>query len=229
MFSAEPIVIAAGSTDCEAMNTGVFLQPVNTVSSLAFSVAGVAIVMWANRTVGSERVNRQIFGTLMVATGLGSVAFHGFDGRLWNFFHDITFLSAVWTVAVVNVAELKRWRTPMGWSTVLGGMAVFSVILAIGPGVTNVLTFGVAVTLIASDAVLERSGGINRLVWSAAVASMAVAVLFFLLGRTGGALCDPDSLFQGHGLWHFFAATALTLYFVATSNARTSRPAGSQE
>jgi hypothetical protein len=52
---------------------------------------------------------------------------------------------------------------------------------------------------------------------------MTVAVVFFLLGRTGGILCDPEGLIQGHGLWHVMSALALTLYFIATSRSRLIR------
>lgn len=218
------LVVAAGTTDCETISDGLLLQPVNSLSSLAFSVAGIAILVWGQRTEGAERVNRHIFGVLMILTGLGSLAFHGFDGRVWHFAHDVSFLAVVWMIAVVNVAELREWRRPVGWGAVLVGVAVFTVTLIIGPGTTNVMTALVVLALVVSDIILERSGGgIDRLVWVASLVSMGIAVLFFVLGRTGGPLCDPDSLLQGHALWHVFAAVAITLYFVSTSKARTIR------
>ncbi|MEI2620306.1 MAG: hypothetical protein V9G09_06160 [Candidatus Nanopelagicales bacterium] len=36
----------------------------------------------------------------------------------------------------------------------------------------------------------------------------------FALSRTGGPLCDPDSWFQGHGVWHVLTAVALGLWAV---------------
>ncbi len=48
-----------------------------------------------------------------------------------------------------------------------------------------------------------------------AVGSAATGAAFNLLGRTGGPLCDPDSLLQGHALWHVLTAVALGAWAVA--------------
>lgn len=164
-----------------------------------------------------------MFGTAMFLTGIGSLLFHGYEGSFAQFSHDITFLVTIWMLAAINVAEVREWKRSVGWGIVGIGAAVFTVALLIGPGITNVITAVVAVALVASDLILERRGGIVRPVWFASLVAMALAMIFFLLGRTGSGTCDPTSWFQGHGLWHVFSAIALTLYFVATSNARLVR------
>jgi len=180
---------------------------------------------WAARATGTERINRHVVGLLMVVTGIGSFAFHGCDGAPWQFLHDISFLITIWTIAVINVADYRRWDRPVGWGIVGVGVAVFSAALLIGPTLTNLLTGLVGAALVVSDLMIERSGLLNRTVWLVSLATMVGAVAVFLLGRTGGPLCDPDSVFQGHGVWHLLSATAITLYFVATSGARQNREA----
>jgi hypothetical protein len=213
-------ILAAGQGDCESLDSGVLLQPVNAVSSLAFTVVGLAIVWWARKAHGHERILRIVFGTVMVATGFGSFGFHGFDHPLAQFSHDITFLALVWMLATINVAEVLGWSRKTGWMVVGFGVALLSAVLAVGPTVTNILTVVVTAALIGSDVVLERRGGIARPWWIASLVAMAIAVAAFILGRTGAPLCDPDSVFQGHALWHLFAAAAIGMYFVATSSAR---------
>jgi len=56
---------------------------------------------------------------------------------------------------------------------------------------------------------------------AAAVFSAGVIVWFF--SRTGGALCSPDSLIQGHAVWHLAAAAAVGILFGAPSRV-PSRP-----
>jgi hypothetical protein len=196
---------------------------VNAVSSLAFALSGFGILLWATRATGHERLLRIIFGTAMIATGIGSYLFHGYDNRFAQFAHDITFLVTIWILAVINVSEVRSWNRTVGWGVVGIGVAVFTVALVIGPGITNVITILVTVALVASDVTLERVGGISRLWWVASLVAMTVAVVFFLLGRTGGIFCDPEGLIQGHGLWHVMGALALTLYFIATSRSRLIR------
>jgi hypothetical protein len=103
------------------------------------------------------------------------------------------------------------------------GVVIFTGALLIGPGITNVITVGVTAALVASDIVLERIGGISRPIWISSLVAMVAAIVFFLIGRTASAICDPASWFQGHGLWHAMSALALTLYFVATSRSRLIR------
>ena len=90
------LILAAGDTDCEVYSNGWLLQPVNALSSLLFSVAGIVIVAWALRVEGHERTLRTIFGLAMVATGIGSFLFHGFDSAIAQFLHDITFLVTIY-------------------------------------------------------------------------------------------------------------------------------------
>jgi len=221
--AGQQIFIAAGLGDCEAVHDGWLLQPVNAFSSLAFAVAGVVIMVWAGRATGHERSLRLIFGVFMIATGVGSFLFHGFDHAVAQFLHDITFLSVVWLLAVINVTEVRGWDRRAGWLVVLAGIVGFSITLVFAPTITNVLTVLVTLALIASDIELERRDGIRRRWWILSLVAMALAVGLFVLGRTGGPLCDPGSPFQGHALWHILSAVAIGLYFVATSRGRMRR------
>jgi hypothetical protein len=223
----QALILVAGDTDCESLHDGWLLQPVNAVSSLVFSVAGIAVMAWARRTDGHERMLRTVFGAAMIATGVGSFLFHGFDSSLAQFLHDITFLVTIWILAVINVTEMQRRSRYFGWGIVGVGALVFSVALLIGPQITNILTIVVSAALVGADIVLHRRGSERTMWYWAALAAMLLAIAAFLLGRSSGPLCDPDAIFQGHAAWHVLAAIAITSYFVATSDARIQSQAGS--
>ena len=216
----QALITAAGDTDCEAFGGGWLLQPVNALSSLAFSAAGIVIVAWARRVEGHERTLRTIFGVAMVATGIGSFLFHGFDSAIAQFLHDITFLVTIWILAVINVSEMQGWSRQVGWGTVGVGAAAFSVTLMVGPQMTNLLTIIVGVALVWADIDLHRRGSARSMWYWAALGFMLLAIAAFVLGRTAGPLCDPVSVLQGHAAWHALSAIAITAYFVATSDAR---------
>lgn len=219
------LIVAAGDTDCEAIHDGWLLQPVNAVSSLAFSLAGVLLMAWARSAVGHERLLRLVFGTAMIATGVGSFLFHGFDSDVTQFLHDITFLVTVWILAVINVAEIRRWSRPVGWGIVAVGSGTFSVVLLLQPLATNVLTVVVSAALVAADLLLWRRGESRSTAYWLALGAMLLAVIAFVLGRSSGPLCDPESILQGHAAWHLLAAASIGSYFVETSRSRMMRDA----
>jgi hypothetical protein len=56
--------------------------------------------------------------------------------------------------------------------------------------------------------------------------AVALAVPLQLFGRTGGALCRPESLLQAHAGWHVLTAVALGAVFVlASARPRAREPA----
>jgi hypothetical protein len=56
---------------------------------------------------------------------------------------------------------------------------------------------------------------LTQVLWISAVVAIIAATIFWALSQTGGALCDPNSGFQPHGLlWHPLAGVmAVLLYF----------------
>lgn len=212
-----------GGSDCESIGDGFLAQPVNAVSSLTFSIIGVVSIWWAMRVEGNERAVRIVFGLLMVFTGAGSVMFHGPQGPGSQFGHDVTFLVTVWFVAIINIAETLRWKRVAEWGVIAAGGLALSVVLVLAPGLTNVLMVATVISLIVSDVILHRRGRVRTRWYVASLVALVAAVAMFLLGRTGGPLCEPDSLFQGHGMWHLLGALALGAYFVATSESRVSQ------
>jgi len=129
--------------DCEVVGGGLFAQPVNTITSLAFLVGAVVVV----------RTNR-LAGVTLALVGIGSIGFHGFPSAAASVLHELAL------VAVVVLAARALWhrRRSLPW--------VPLTILVAGLGI-------------------------------------------WFISRTGGAWCDPESLIQGHGVWHLLAATGL--------------------
>lgn len=58
------------------------------------------------------------------------------------------------------------------------------------------------------------------------IGALAVGFGLWLASRSGGPLCDPDSLFQAHALWHLLAAAGCAFIFRADSEATQATLAG---
>ena len=204
-------------SDCETIGGGFLKQPVNAWSSLAFAGVGIGIAATAGTVESTERANRLVFGVLLIATGIGSFLFHGPQPSAVQFLHDATFLAALWFLIVANLSSGLTDRATT--AVTLLGIALIAVVLAAG-GLTNAVTAVLVVALVVSDAVLWRRARPDPVWYGVAIAALLVGLGLFVTGRTGSALCDPDSLVQGHAGWHVLAAVFLGAYFFATFPAR---------
>lgn len=211
---------AIGESDCEFLSSGFLAQPVNAISGVAYAVFGVVVFASIHRFSVAERSDRLVFGSLLVATGLGTVLFHGPQGAGSQFVHDVTFLSTLLFIAVANVCVLRSWTRRSKWTLFSLASMVLAVLLLVWPGVTNVLAALSVLAIVGSDVLAHRSGTLRMRWWRGAVLAMALGLVFYVAGRSGGLLCDSSSLLQGHALWHILSAAALWAYFEATTPSR---------
>lgn len=213
-----------GTADCEIIGGGWLAQPVNAWSSLAYAVVGIVLIASLSQAPRSDRSLRVAFGGLMIATGLGSFLYHGPQNAGAGFVHDITFLAMLWFLIIMNPATPYGVERRYAWISVVLVTAAAAVVLVASPDATNVLT-GISVAgLIASDFLVRRIGGVNGRWYAAALLLLAASLVFDLLGRSGVATCNPDSLLQFHALWHALAAAAFGAYYVATTVPRNQEP-----
>lgn len=222
-------IAAIGESDCEQLESGFLAQPVNAVTSLGFSVVGLALVGWARAAHGRERWVRWVFVVGMVATGIGSFLFHGPQGFGSQFLHDITFLTVLAILVTANLGAGLGWtdRT-VAWAFSVA-VVVGSTILLASPGITNLLTGVAVVGVVAGDIALFGRSGRASAWYLTSLALLVLAVVSLLLGRTDAPLCDPASPYQPHGLWHLLSAGALASYAVATGVRRRTSAAESSE
>lgn len=213
---------AIGESDCETIGRGLLAQPVNAVSSLAYVVVGVIVLYSVLRSEDEERTVRSVFGSLLIATGIGSLLFHGPQGPASRVIHDSTFILTVLFIALTNLAGLFGLSRRVQWAVFSLTAALTIVTLGLTPSSTNLLAGASVVLLIVGDALGHRAGAIRMRWWAASVTAMAMAMVLFIVGRTGGPLCDSASLFQGHALWHVLSAGALWAYFESTVRVRAS-------
>ncbi|MGI9585052.1 MAG: hypothetical protein ACR2N7_05625 [Acidimicrobiia bacterium] len=211
---------ALGESDCEEITSEALAQPVNSISSFAFSIVGLVVIYWARSVAGIERELRLAFGAILVLTGFGSYLFHGPQPPVSQFAHDITFLAAIALIVIANLAAGLSWSRQRLWVLFSIVLLVESGVLILAPGATNTLMVMGVVLWVASHFVLARLGGISVKLLASSLLAMALAVAFFALGREGGPICDPDSLFQGHAVWHVLSAVGIGTYFAATSPPR---------
>jgi hypothetical protein len=192
---------------CEALHSGLVRQPANMWSSFAFVV--VAILTLARPRVRSALGlhHAALLSFALIATGLGSAWYHAsltFAGQVL----DVT---GMYLIATFLILHRLASRIPAGPGVVVAIHAVVNaLLLAIQiwlPPARRV----VFAAILAGAIILEaKSPARGRGFLTASVSTMLAGFFFWLLDWSG-ALCAPDSLAQGHALWHVLGATSAFL------------------
>jgi hypothetical protein len=226
-YSGEVMLLLGelGETDCEEIGDGYLGQPVNSISSGAYTLFGLWLVWRALRHGGDQKPVAIFYGLALASVGIGSIAFHGPVPPGARLLHDLTIAAVLAVIAAHNLALLRGWGNRGIFGTAAGLILVVGAVMAVAPDVGNLFTGLVGIGAAVTEIMVYRSGRrrfSRRVAWilGGTIVLLAMAGIINLLGRTDGPLCDPDSYFQGHALWHALTAAAFMLYgYVAFSPA----------
>lgn len=205
------------AADCERCRPGPIAQPVNTLSSLAFTVAGAVVVDRARRARGTAAFDSAVvpsaeaaLGWAAIAAGLGSVAYHGPGTRAGQILHDATLLTMLGALVVADVARASDRPPPRAVVAALPGFAAAAAVSQWS--LPSQVTLGAA-AVVAEVARVRGDRARNQRSRRPLAESIVAAAgaLGHVLGRTGGPLCRPDSHFQAHAAWHSAMAIVLVL------------------
>lgn len=210
-------MLELGESDCEDIGAGLINQPANAWSSAAYVVFGLWLVVRSLRNRSPETPVEIAYGAALASIGIGSVAFHGPVPPGARLMHDLTIAAAVTVIAARSVGSFREWTPWRVLATSAIIVTIVGAVMAVAPDVGNMLTGAVGVAAVVSEVVLYRTG---RRRFSSRVAKILATTIGLLigaavinvLGRTGGPLCDPESVFQGHAVWHVLTAASFMLY-----------------
>jgi hypothetical protein len=226
--------VVDGQCFCERDRGGLIRTPANTLSNFGFVAAGlgIATVLALQRRRGQHPVLGNpmtetdfypgFYACVVAFLGPASMALHA---SLMNWGGVIDIVSMNFFIGFVLMYALQRLYG-FGRSTFIGGwLAINAVLLALklivgrgseAFGVVAVAALVVELRIRATQPVQSDAG------WLIACgACFLLAFAIWLPSHNGGALCDPNSLWQGHAAWHFLCAAAtVALYQYARSENR---------
>lgn len=187
---------------CEQFRDGLLGQPASAATSLAFLAAGLAVLA-GHRVPVAGRVS---YGLLVATVGVGSWVQHGPHPAWQAYAHDLPLAAVLAYLAVDAAADLTGRRLPAGW-WVWPSVAVVPAV-ALGPAASTAAQAGLGVAAVALGLARARWRPPVRRTVLAALAVLAAGALAGTLADRAG-LCQPESLWQGHAVWHLLAAGAL--------------------
>ena len=206
-----------GESDCELLRDEALAQPVNAITSFAYVAIGI-VVMTAAVVRRRPLVDSVVYGTCLIGVGLGSVLFHGPQPAGSRILHDLPILLTVLFIVAHDLALVSsRFQRTLAWFT--GGAVVATILTIIDPDLGGVATgLGVGAVAVLEFIVYRRrlrptTTRRQRQAYVAIIGVMGVAAATWLLGRTDSPACDPDALFQFHGLWHLLSAIVFGLWW----------------
>jgi Ceramidase len=213
-----------GGSDCEHIGQGLLAQPANTLSSLAYALAGVLLLRRALAGRSGARMAPVVYAGTVIGVGIGSAAFHGPMPAWGRFAHDLSIAAVLAFVMGYDVALARGALAKAGLAMSVGVTGACAVVLAVSPdagyALDVVLVVGAVVAEIgATRSAAGRATADGRL-WIVIVGVVAIGALLNALGRTDAQLCEPDSPVQLHALWHVLTAFVLWLYGTAALGPR---------
>ncbi len=210
---------------CESMREGLIKQPANTWSNLSFVGVGLTIAFQSYNGQFREKDNRMskttfyptFMAVLCVLLGPGSMAMHASTAAVGGYFD----LLSMFLIGALMFAYALHRAINQGSKTF---MFIFFLSLGICHyvyfneehlGFLNVIiVFG---TLVFVGGTIEffrmylMKSDVNIYWFYSYAFTFLFAFIIWHHSKTGEVLCNPNSLLQGHAIWHILCA--LSVYF----------------
>lgn len=213
-----PATCTATRCFCEAPRVGsLIVQPANSWSAYGYVLAGFLMIFLARGPDWNSAFPRTaaiMFGVTAIVVGIGSVLLHA-TLTLWGQFLDVLGMYLVGSFMLVRA--VARWRSiPDGIAIALyvGLCAALTTVLIVEPEVRRWLFAVVLISAILVELIFARPlrEGAKVRFYLFGILAKAVAFAIWIADQRG-TLCVPESVLQGHAIWHLLGALSIWLNF----------------
>lgn len=206
---------------CESVRPIGIAQPSNTWSSAAFIILGIFVIAISaadrkkSASLKSFAPYGLLYGLLVIFLGLGSMYYHAklnFLGQFLDNFGMFLIITAIFFYRIENFVQIKP-------RMVLLYYTLINILLGISQYLypeTRRYLFALAVILVlAVEYQIHKSRQIlsEKKYLLAAIGSLVLGFIIWIADITK-FFCLPNSLLQGHALWHILTALSAMLIFL---------------
>ena len=216
-----------------------FAQPMNTISNLWFVVSGLLIAYsadsrrfpsketWETKTnpITQDKLYSTMFALASCLLGVGSTCLHASFTK-WGRQVDMIamYLIAGFSLLypLVKNKTLTRKQFIISYCAVSAALMYWTVVIGTPEQTRRVFTALIvaawSIEIFNVDEEYLNHNKLARKILLSTVAFFLGAVITWKTSESAGPLCFPDSLWQGHSLWHLQSAVAIAgqyFYYVA--------------
>ncbi len=216
--------VGRGANFCETA-PGLVRQPANTFSNLGFVLAGLMVAWHAGRranlgdVLGAHRHLPTVIACIIVLLGPASAAMHATQSEIGGRLDMLSMYLVASFAAAYAGMRLLRGGTPTFAALFAGGVIGSELVglskadIAVVHHAGNVaFAFLLVLAVVIEVAIMRR--GQTRAVRGYAFGSLgAILLAFAIWNASQRGLCDPESLVQGHAIWHLLGAVSAYLLY----------------
>ena len=218
-----------GGQFCEAARAGLIKQPANTWSNLGFIFAGLLMSFQLAQGQFHQNTNRFtysaftaiFFSCIVVFLGPGSMAMHATETEIGGEFDMLSMYLIASFAASYSMQRFFNWAN---WKFTASFILIIIVCEVVGlyhdyiPIIDYAgnAIFAFFLTLTVIFEMLNsfvRKISLERKYGFASLGSLLLAFAIWNMWKDTSPLCDPQSLIQGHAIWHLLDAVAAYFLF----------------
>jgi hypothetical protein len=215
---------------CEALSPTGLVQPINSFSSLAFVLAGIAgILVWTKMKDRKDILEATLilaFSLILMFIGFSSFYYHAnlsFIGQFLDIFSMYLFGTLLTVGALVRRGKLSGRNAIILFIAINIMLGVFQYVY---PEARRILF----ALILLPGIVLELLPGTVGGAWARQKMKYLLIGIGLLIGAyviwildQNNIVCWPGSLIQGHAVWHILGAVAgfmIILHYIRTPHSR---------
>jgi len=211
---------------CETVGNGLIRQPVNAYTNIGYVIVGILILVTLKKSrhknlsksiaSGLTRNLLFLFGVAYIAVGIGSFLYHASFIFLGEEMDDDSMYLIGMFMVLFEWARINKLSNKKFLTLYFSLNFIFELTIYFFPVVRGALfAILIAISFII-EAEARKQTALAEEIYFNDLANMIfmAAYLIWILDKTH-ILCYPDSLFQGHSIWHLLTAFAGWVMFKA--------------
>lgn len=202
---------------CELNRMNAFLrQKMNSYSNIGFAFAGFLLLFQNNIHGRLPKFFRWYYGIFLILLGIGSGYYHAslsLDGQRWDMLGTYGIPFSAFTLSLQGAIAKNNNRLLVILTTLL---VVFLVAYFISPFYNlsgKILPPVFLLTTLLTIIYIKNEPHKKLFYYGTSSIICLASAIFFRTIDVKKIACDPESLYQGHSLWHFLTAASAFLVY----------------
>lgn len=194
---------------CEYIKNGFIRQPVDAFTNLAYVFLGILMIYWLYKNWKKTRKFLIIFALANIAVGVGSFLYHASFTFFGMELDDDTMYLIGSFMLFFSLSRFYQFSFRKFLSLYLLLNLTLEMMIYFFPVIRGVL-FGFLVlgTIVSETMAIRKKDGLGEKKYFRLAVYLFLLAYLFWISDYKKIICWPESLYQGHAVWHLLSALA---------------------